>query len=216
MRRYLLSTDDPDLIRYLLNELPIRAGDTDDGSGLVITQQADDGVWVTADAVQILRTFADREDGCITQDGKTGEYTMLVEGNCYPLTSEHPWETRPAAAPDDVEWELTDDDAPTRPTHFACIGFTTATPFCELSVGDAVETGFAPAEADPYGAEVPTYGISTDLTWVAQLTVTPGEDDALTTAPDEADRKLTEAGWTRIGDWDFSDNAAYAPLIRAE
>lgn len=82
----------------------------------------------------------------------------------------------------------------------------------DVSVIERVVTGYTDGEN---GTEVPEYGAGDKVVHHAETDVPTAADDASSRSMAAADELLEDAGWTRTGAWEASDNAIYAPVTRS-
>lgn len=101
------------------------------------------------------------------------------------------------------------------PTHIAVIALLADVvegDYCTVSV---VEADTSHGKLDDDGNEIPEYVTSDRVTLPDVDTSVRTDSERGAELPAEADRILAANGYARIGDWESSDNAAYAPAIIA-
>ena len=84
---------------------------------------------------------------------------------------------------------------------------------CDLSVAP---NRVATYREDDDGNETPVYEMTDNLEFQCELGVRTADDDAGSKACDAADDALSARGWRRTGPWEYSADAAYAPVERVE
>lgn len=108
------------------------------------------------------------------------------------------------------------DDATDDHGHMAAIGVTTdvvSGPWCDLTIA---ETDVHTYRVDDDGTETPELVMSPHvIDGPTNLPVYVDEDHKLALVENIADQALEEAGWERIGPWELTDSAFYAPVTRA-
>lgn len=81
---------------------------------------------------------------------------------------------------------------------------------CDVAVYETEITGY---RVDGDGADVPDYGLTDRAAMAAVDTDVPVAGDQAGLA-ERADAVLAANGWTRTGDWEPSQNAYYADVVR--
>lgn len=84
--------------------------------------------------------------------------------------------------------------------------------FCDVSVVENEVTSYRQGSD---GYDIPVYGMTSVVAMDAVETTVRTDADNYGDAETDADEILAANGWVRIGDWEPSDNAYYAPVERA-